>query len=442
MIEQPGARADLGSLADRRHQHRDGPARPSSTASAASPTCCSRTRSRASSCAAPASACSREYLVSENVDAVLTTKRREMQEFVRTRRAADPRRARRRHRGAGGQRPGAGAAAPGRRAQRLPGGAERQRRPRARRVRGARLQGAGRWPRRRARRSGASRRRAPSSTAGSRSRRGEAERFQALAREHDRAPAVTEQRLYLETLERILPRVETYVDRAGQRRQGEPPGDAMRRSRRGARVGVARMGGGGARRSRCASSRRSNRSRCWCASVAGDRAPRSRCWCRPGASPHSFEPQPSDMASLAGAALLVEVGGGLDAWVRALAARGVAAAAARRRCSRARSSTRSRRPTPHGGAERRGASPRPARLARSAARARRAAAGARRAPRRARPRRCAPATRRAPASAQARARPRSTPRSARRSPGAARASSRSTRRGATSRSATGSRRWA
>jgi ABC-type Zn uptake system ZnuABC Zn-binding protein ZnuA len=40
----------------------------------------------------------------------------------------------------------------------------------------------------------------------------------------------------------------------------------------------------------------------------------------PGASPHSFEPQPSDMAALAGAALLVEVGGDLDAWVRALAA--------------------------------------------------------------------------------------------------------------------------
>ncbi len=40
---------------------------------------------------------------------------------------------------------------------------------------------------------------------------GEAQRFQALAREHDRAPAVTEQRLYLETLERLLPGIETYV---------------------------------------------------------------------------------------------------------------------------------------------------------------------------------------------------------------------------------------
>jgi membrane protease subunit HflK len=41
--------------------------------------------------------------------------------------------------------------------------------------------------------------------------RGEAARFQALAREHARAPRVTEQRLYLETLERLLPTLETYV---------------------------------------------------------------------------------------------------------------------------------------------------------------------------------------------------------------------------------------
>lgn len=40
----------------------------------------------------------------------------------------------------------------------------------------------------------------------------------------------------------------------------------------------------------------------------------------PGASPHTFEPQPSDVAALARAALLVEMGAGLDAWVRALAA--------------------------------------------------------------------------------------------------------------------------
>jgi len=41
--------------------------------------------------------------------------------------------------------------------------------------------------------------------------RGETERFLALAREHARSPRVTEQRLYLETLERLLPDLETYV---------------------------------------------------------------------------------------------------------------------------------------------------------------------------------------------------------------------------------------
>lgn len=41
--------------------------------------------------------------------------------------------------------------------------------------------------------------------------RGEAARFEALAREHARAPRVTEGRLYLETLERILPGLEVYV---------------------------------------------------------------------------------------------------------------------------------------------------------------------------------------------------------------------------------------
>jgi membrane protease subunit HflK len=41
--------------------------------------------------------------------------------------------------------------------------------------------------------------------------RGEAARFESLAREHDRAPRVTEERLYLETLERLLPNIETYV---------------------------------------------------------------------------------------------------------------------------------------------------------------------------------------------------------------------------------------
>ena len=44
---------------------------------------------------------------------------------------------------------------------------------------------------------------------------GEAERFSAIAREHDRAPGVTEERLYLETLERILPRIQNYVVEPG-----------------------------------------------------------------------------------------------------------------------------------------------------------------------------------------------------------------------------------
>lgn len=38
----------------------------------------------------------------------------------------------------------------------------------------------------------------------------------------------------------------------------------------------------------------------------------------PGASPHIFEPQPSDVARLAGARLLLEVGGDFDAWVARL----------------------------------------------------------------------------------------------------------------------------
>ncbi|RIK92212.1 MAG: hypothetical protein DCC71_24655, partial [Proteobacteria bacterium] len=40
----------------------------------------------------------------------------------------------------------------------------------------------------------------------------------------------------------------------------------------------------------------------------------------PGASPHTFEPKPSDVAKLAGAALVVEAGAGLDGWLRALLA--------------------------------------------------------------------------------------------------------------------------
>ncbi len=45
--------------------------------------------------------------------------------------------------------------------------------------------------------------------------RGEAGRFRSVAREHARAPEVTEQRLYLETLERLLPGLESYVVEAG-----------------------------------------------------------------------------------------------------------------------------------------------------------------------------------------------------------------------------------
>lgn len=44
---------------------------------------------------------------------------------------------------------------------------------------------------------------------------GEAQRFESLAKEHDRAPGVTEKRLYLETIERILPRIETWVVEPG-----------------------------------------------------------------------------------------------------------------------------------------------------------------------------------------------------------------------------------
>jgi membrane protease subunit HflK len=44
---------------------------------------------------------------------------------------------------------------------------------------------------------------------------GEADRFRALAKEHARAPRVTEERLYLETLERLLPSLDTYVVEPG-----------------------------------------------------------------------------------------------------------------------------------------------------------------------------------------------------------------------------------
>lgn len=44
---------------------------------------------------------------------------------------------------------------------------------------------------------------------------GEAERFRALAAEHERAPSVTEKRLHLDTLERVLARIETWVVEPG-----------------------------------------------------------------------------------------------------------------------------------------------------------------------------------------------------------------------------------
>ena len=40
----------------------------------------------------------------------------------------------------------------------------------------------------------------------------------------------------------------------------------------------------------------------------------------PGASPHAFEPRPSDLAAVAGAALFVSAGAGVDDWVARLAA--------------------------------------------------------------------------------------------------------------------------
>ena len=45
--------------------------------------------------------------------------------------------------------------------------------------------------------------------------KGEGERFRRLAREHRRTPGLTEERLYLETIEEILPRMDTYVVQSG-----------------------------------------------------------------------------------------------------------------------------------------------------------------------------------------------------------------------------------
>ena len=45
--------------------------------------------------------------------------------------------------------------------------------------------------------------------------KGEGERFRRLAREHRKTPRLTEERLYLEAIEEILPRMETYVVQSG-----------------------------------------------------------------------------------------------------------------------------------------------------------------------------------------------------------------------------------
>jgi len=47
------------------------------------------------------------------------------------------------------------------------------------------------------------------------SARGETDRFRSLATEHARAPSVTEQRIYLETIDRVLPAIQTYVVEPG-----------------------------------------------------------------------------------------------------------------------------------------------------------------------------------------------------------------------------------
>jgi membrane protease subunit HflK len=44
---------------------------------------------------------------------------------------------------------------------------------------------------------------------------GEAARFQAIAEEYRKAPSVTEKRLYLETMEQVLPKVEKVIIEPG-----------------------------------------------------------------------------------------------------------------------------------------------------------------------------------------------------------------------------------
>jgi membrane protease subunit HflK len=155
-----------------------------------------------------------EYLVSENVDAILTTKRRELTEFVRqgVQKIVD-------EHGVGIQIQAVGVqelAPP------LQGdvrsafqevqnaNADRERAVFEARAYKAQVV---------AEAEGEAQRRVSEATS-DRHRRieiasGEAERFAAVAKEHDRAPGVTEDRLYLETLERILPRIENYVVEPG-----------------------------------------------------------------------------------------------------------------------------------------------------------------------------------------------------------------------------------
>ncbi len=155
-----------------------------------------------------------EYLVSENVDAILTTKRRELTDFVRkgVQKILD-------EHGVGIQIQAVGV-------QELAPPLQGEVRSAFQEVQNANAD------RERAvfesrsykaqvvaEAQGEAQRRVAEAT-GDRHRRieiasGEAERFRSIAREHDRAPGVTEDRLYLETLERILPSVQNYVVEPG-----------------------------------------------------------------------------------------------------------------------------------------------------------------------------------------------------------------------------------
>lgn len=154
------------------------------------------------------------YLVSENVDAVLTTKRRELQDFVQrgVQQILDAH--------------GVGIQVQAVNVQELApplqgevrsafqevqnGNADRERAVFEARAYKAQVvaEAQGEAQRRVAEASGERHRRIEIAS-------GEAERFLELAREHQRAPAVTEQRLHLETLERILPRIETWIVEPG-----------------------------------------------------------------------------------------------------------------------------------------------------------------------------------------------------------------------------------